>query len=281
LNANSSSTGFSGPASGAIVPPAGKGLEGDLMTDASVATGREFRIGPVFSRAWSVYIANFLMFTLVALVISLPNLLSGEGQTPSGIFWNFAVFIFWMIANTVGLAVILYGAFQAMRGRAVVIGEAIRRGLSRFWPIVGLAILQWLGIAVGFLLFIVPGIMLAVRWSVALPACVVEGLGPTASMGRSAELTKGHRWKIFGVYLLIMIIALIFIGIIGALVAGLFGSPFSAAALERGIGIGTLLWLIVTAIYTAYFNIFVVMMYNDLRAAKEGIDTDQIAAVFD
>jgi hypothetical protein len=41
------------------------------------------------------------------------------------------------------------------------------------------------------------------------------------------------------------------------------------------------LWLIVTAIYTAYFNIIVVMMYHDLRAAKEGIDTDQIAAVFD
>ena len=64
------------------MPPAGKGLEGDLMTNASVATGREFRIGPVFSRAWSVYIANFLMFTVVALVISLPNLLSGGGQTP-------------------------------------------------------------------------------------------------------------------------------------------------------------------------------------------------------
>ena len=109
----------------------------------------------------------------------------------------------------------------------------------------------------------------------------MKSRNPTASMGRSAELTKGHRWKIFGVYLLIMIIAAIFLGIIGTLVAGLFGSPFSAAALERGIGIGTLLWLIVTAIYTAYFNIFVVMMYNDLRAAKEGIDTDQIAAVFD
>jgi heme/copper-type cytochrome/quinol oxidase subunit 2 len=106
-------------------------------------------------------------------------------------------------------------------------------------------------------------------------------LGPTASMGRSAELTKGYRWQIFGVYLLIMIIAAIFLGIVGALVAVLFGSPFTAAALGRGIGIGTLLWLIVTAIYTAYFNIFVVMIYNDLRAAKEGIDTDQIAAVFD
>jgi len=251
------------------------------MTDVSVATGREFRVGRVFSRAWSVYIANFLIFTLVALVISLPNLLSGEGQTPTGIIRNFAVFVFWMIANTVGLAVILFGAFQAMRGRAVVIGEAIRRGLSRFWPIVGLAILQWLGITIGFLLFIVPGIMLAIRWSVALPACVVEGLGPTASMGRSAELTKGYRWKVFGIYLLIMIIAIIFLGIIGALVAGLFGSTFTAGAVERGITIGTVLWLIVTAIYTAYFNIIVVMMYHDLRAAKEGIDTDQIAAVFD
>src|SRR4051812_37169510 len=103
------------------------------MTNAAMATGGGFRVGPVFGRAWTVYAANFVVFTLVTFVISLPNLLSGEGQTVAGGLWNIAVFIFWMIANTVGLAVILYAAFQAMRGRPVLIGEAIQRGLSRFW----------------------------------------------------------------------------------------------------------------------------------------------------
>jgi hypothetical protein len=250
------------------------------MTDVAMATGREFRVGAIFSRAWQIYSANFLTFTLVALVIALPNLLSGEGETFSGGVRNIAVFVFWMIANTVGLAVILYAAFQAMRGRAVIIGEAIRRGLSRFWPIVGLAILEWLGITIGLLLFVVPGVMLFVRWSAALPACVVEGLGPLASMKRSAQLTKGHRWKIFGIFVLISIGAAIVLGIIAGIVYGLVGT-FSLAGVSRGLGLGALLWLVVTAIYSAYNNVVSVMIYHDLRVAKEGVDTEQIASVFD
>jgi Membrane domain of glycerophosphoryl diester phosphodiesterase len=250
------------------------------MTDAAMATGREFRVGAIFTRAWQVYAANFVVFSLIAIVISLPNLLSGEGETYTGVLRNVAVFIFWMIVNTVGLAVILYAAFQAMRGRPIQIGEAIRRGLSRFWAIVGLAILQWLGIFIGFLLFIVPGIMLFIRWSAALPACVVEGLGPLASMKRSAELTKGHRWKIFGVYAVLWLLGMILVAIIVAVIFALIGAV-TAAGLSRGFGVGAVISLVLSAILTAYINIIQVMVYHDLRVAKEGVDTEQIAAVFD
>jgi uncharacterized membrane protein len=137
-----------------------------------------------------------------------------------------------------------------MRGRAMLIGEAVRRGLSRFWSIIGLAILATLGITVGIILLIVPGIMLAIRWSVALPACVVENLGPLAAMRRSAELTKGHRWKIFGVFILILVIVLIAAMIIGLIVAAVVGAITFAT---EGI----------------------------IALVLAGVDTDQIAAVFD
>jgi hypothetical protein len=39
--------------------------------------------------------------------------------------------------------------------------------------------------------------------------------------------------------------------------------------------------LVWNAIWTAFFAILVVVAYRDLRVAKEGIDTDQIAAVFE
>jgi uncharacterized membrane protein len=238
------------------------------MTDAAMATGREFRIGPIFSRAWHIYAANFIVLTLVAIVISLPNLLSGEGQTPAVIARNVVVFIFWMIVNTVGLAVILYAAFQAMRGRPVQITDAIRRGLSR------------LGISIGFLLLVIPGIMLFIRWSAALPACVVEGLGPLASMKRSAELTKGNRWKIFGMYVLVWLVGIVLIAIIGGIIFGLIGAA-SVAGLSRGFGVGSVISLVLSAVLTAYVNVLLVMVYHDLRVAKEGVDTEQIAAVFD
>ncbi len=248
------------------------------MTDTVAPSGREFRIGPIFSRSWSIYAANFVAFTLVAIVIALPHQLGGDAQTLAGALRSFVAAIVGVILEFVGQAVILYGAFQAMRGRPVIIGDAVRRGFARFWSIVGVSILVSLGIFVGLIFFIIPGIMLALRWAVALPACVVENVGPLAAMRRSAELTKGHRWKIFGIFVLIMVVFFVAFAIIGVLAA------LGVVAAPEGIGrlvLAGIITVIVTGIVTAYFNVVAAMIYHDLRVAKEGVGTEEIAAVFD
>ena len=236
------------------------------MTDAAASTGREFRIRPILRRSWSIYAANFLAFTLVAIVIVLPHELGGDPQTTFGAAQTFVAAIVGVILQFVGQAVILYGAFQAMRGRPVIIGDAMRRGFACFWPIVGVSILVSLGIFVGLILFIIPGIILAARWAVALPACVVENIGPLAAMRRSAELTRGHRWKI-------LIFTFAFIGVFALYVE---------AAPE---GLGQLILaginVIVNGIVTAYFKVVAAMIYHDLRTVKEGVGAEEIAAVFD
>lgn len=248
------------------------------MTDTTAPTGREFRIGPIFTRSWSIYAANFVAFTLVAIVIALPQQFGGDAETVAGALRSFVAAIVGVILEFVGQAVILYGAFQAMRGRPVIIGDAVRRGFARFWSIVGVSILVSLGIFVGLILFIIPGIILALRWGVALPACVVENLGPLAAMRRSAALTKGHRWQIFGMFALIIVVALVALIVIGALVGmGLVAAPESLG----GLVLAGIVTVIVTAIITAYFNVVAAMIYHDLRVAKEGVGTEQIAAVFD
>jgi len=166
-------------------------------------------------------------------------------------------------------AMILYIAFQYLRGQPASLSDAAQKGLGRFFPLLGAVILFGLGVWVGLLLFIVPGFMLMARWFVAVPACVVEKLGPVASLTRSAALTKGYRWKIFGMFLLIWLASLIVGGLIGLLV-GVLG-PFMTL-------LANFVW---TAIWAAYFNSVWVMIYHDLRVAKEGVDVGQIAAVFD
>ena len=100
-------------------------------------------------------------------------------------------------------------------------------------------------------------------------------------MRRSADFDQGHRWKIFGIFILIPgrrsdsavdhwphrrgrrgAITFATDGVIALVLAGLLG-------------------LIGAAVYTAYLNIVLVMFYHDLRVTKEGVDTDQCAAVFD
>jgi hypothetical protein len=244
------------------------------ISAAAPAAPGEFRIGEVFSKTATLLSRHFLVFFVVALVAGVPRLLwtGAEGQSaanfPLGRF--FLGLALYLVLNTLAQAVIVYGAFQAMRGRPVDLGECLRVGLGRFFPIIGLVICAYLAIWIGLILLIVPGIILAIMWYVATPVCVVEQKGPLASLGRSSEITKGHRWKIFGMVLLLIIVAAIVGGIIGVLL-GLTGSSIL-------VTLGTLAW---TGVWGAFYAIFGVVTYHDLRVAKEGVDTDQIASVFD
>ena len=260
------------------------------MTDASLPAGRfsqsNFRVGHVFSRAWSVFSSNFLSFILVTGIASLPALLMPH-PTPRTVpldpFANIGTTIFFgllmIVLGTLSQAIVLYGAFQVMRGRPVDLGESARIGLRRFLPIVGLALLVPIFCFLASLLFIIPGIILYVMWFVAMPVCVVEQLGPFGSLGRSRQLTKGHRWKIVGLQLVIIIPALIIGGLVGAIIVGTGGFLAMASALSSTLGqVVNLVW---SAIWTAFYAIVIVVTYHDLRVAKEGVDTEQIAAVFE
>ena len=245
----------------------------NISAAAPTATG-EFRIGDVFSKTATLLSRNFLTFFVVAIVAGLPRLLWAgvETQNPPNFPWGRFVggLSLFLILNTLAQAVILYGAFQAMRGRPVNLAECLKVGLGRFLPIIGLIICAYLAIWLGLMLFVIPGLILGIMWYVATPVCVVEQKGPLASLGRSSELTKGHRWKIFGMIVLLYIAALIIGLIIGALL-GLTHSPIL-------VTLGTLVW---TGAWGAFYAIFGVVTYHDLRVAKEGVDTDQIASVFD
>lgn len=241
------------------------------MTDVTIDRGSDFRVGNVLSRAWEIFGPNFLMFFCITLVVALPKFLylTSNPQTPAHIALFFGAIFIGLLLNTIGMAVILFAAFQQLRGRSVRIGEALQRALARFFPLVGLGILMSLGIMLGLILLLVPGVIWSVMWTVAVPVCVVEALGPTESMSRSSQLTKGYRWPIFGIALLLGFVNLVTTVLVGFALAS-FGVVVQA--------VGTVIW---TAVWTAYWNCTLIMIYHDLRVAKEGIDTRQIAAVFD
>jgi MFS family permease len=244
------------------------------VSAAAPAAEGEFRIGQVFSRSLTLLSRNFLTFFVVTAVAALPNVLITQSVSRepgnANVGW-LAVAGFLAIAlSTLSQAIVLYGAFQDMRGRPVNLGESLRVALSRLLSIIGLAFCVSIGVFVGALLLIFPGFILLTMWFVATPVCVVEGLGPLSSMGRSSVLTKGHRWKIFGMVLLVLLGAGVVSAVVGA-VLGLTGSVVLVA-------LGSLIW---SGVWGAFYAIFVVVTYHDLRVAKEGIDIHQIASVFD
>ncbi|MFL5907952.1 MAG: hypothetical protein ACJ75Z_10210 [Solirubrobacterales bacterium] len=88
-------------------------------------------------------------------------------------------------------------------------------------PYVGKLILNGLlaaiAIGIGFVLLIVPGLILITIWAVVAPAIVIENVGPTEAFGRSRELVRGHGWPVFGAivlaYLGVLIISFVSAGI--------------------------------------------------------------------
>jgi hypothetical protein len=250
------------------------------MTDASLPSRfaeTDFRIGRVFSRTSSVLSRNLLIFFVVTVVANLPGTLLLKSATAAAAAepgraggMIFLGSFLTLVLSTLSQAVVLYGAFQDMRGRQVSLGDSLKVGLSRFFPIVGLAILMSLGIGFGVVLLIIPGLILLTMWFVSTPVCVVERLGPFRSMARSSQLTKGHRWKILGLFIVLAIGGAIASGVIEAALGVMGGAALTL--------IGGLLW---NGIWGAFYAIAAVVTYHDLRVAKEGTDIEQIAAVFD
>jgi hypothetical protein len=239
----------------------------------------DFRVGRVLSRTATIFSQHFVIFFLVAVVAAAPTVLLVQrnmdamvgGTQSTDLFLMMGIgIVLAMVLGMLSQAVMLHAAFQAMRLRAVSLGDSLRVGLARVIPILLLAIVMGLLMGLAFLLLIVPGLILLTMWWVATPACVVERTGPWTSLKRSAALTKGHRWKIFGLILLLFIVNIIVSQIIEVVVLSVGSDILSI--------LGRLLW---GALFGAYYAIAVVMTYHDLRVAKEGIDIEQIAAVFD
>jgi glycerophosphoryl diester phosphodiesterase family protein len=86
---------------------------------------------------------------------------------------------------------------QAPRGLA----DLYRSSGSRLGSMLAVSILMGIGVGLGLVLLIVPGILLAIRWAVATPVVMLEGLGARAAMRRSQELVRGHRKDVFRVLL--------------------------------------------------------------------------------
>lgn len=257
------------------------------MTQTSSATtsvnAGDFRVGAVISRSRSMLWRHFPTFLVVGVIASSPILLMAFTQTAEPedeeileileilgqLPWIIFVLVSLMVFSTIGQAVVIHAAFQDMRRRPVRLVESLNVVLRTLWPLTGLALASLLTM-VGLVLLIVPGLILSTLWFVVLPACIVEQLGPWTSLRRSAELTRGHRWKVLGLTLLLMI---------GTFVGSSVIESWVTAATSPVVGtVSDLMW---TAIWTAFTATTTIATYQQLRVAKEGIDIEPIAVVFD
>lgn len=144
-----------------------------------------------------------------------------------------------------------------LKAEAISTDEAMAVGRRRLWPLFGLYLLAGLGIGLGFVLLIVPGVILALAWSVVGPVLIEEDRPVMQTFGRSAELTRGTRLNIFGVLLTFLVFELL-----GSLVVALVG------ALLPGLIRDAALWPAYSAVLTVIAGVLVPVIYDELRNLK-------------
>ncbi|NIA71819.1 hypothetical protein HBA54_24795 [Pelagibius litoralis] len=254
----------------------------DSMTGGGVSPAVAISVGAVIKRTFSVFFANLLPFGILALVLHLPGLLYNymtldetlSGAGPSFSPGQIVVIVLSLVLSYLLMGAVVYGTVSHMRGRQAGLGEIVSRGLTAVLPIIVIAIAASVIMAVGFALFIIPGIFLGVIFAVVLPAYVVERPGIVGSFKRSMELTKGNRWRVLG----ILIILFVILAVIGMVIGAVTGF---VAVMGTGLGLVAIVNYVISALSSAVVAVAVAVLYHDLRIAKEGVSTEQIAAVFD
>jgi hypothetical protein len=167
------------------------------------------------------------------------------------------------------------------RGERATFAESAGASIAVLLPLVALAIVIGVSVIVGLMFILVPGVILYVIWSVASPALVAERMGVFGALGRSRFLTKGARWKVFGIEFILVIAYYIFLAALGAVTLSVTGANLTSAIASSNFLMG---WIVVSVITSTVINTVwstvQTSLYVELRNWKEGMPEQSLAEIF-
>jgi hypothetical protein len=215
-------------------------------------------VGGILGDAWQLYTRFFMRFFVIAAIVSLVvNLLNaivgslvGSGAGAAVLLAFISVLV--SLVGTFWLQGALVYAVSDVRDDRIdtTVGEVFERVRPELGTLILAGVLAAIGIAVGFVLLIVPGLILLTWWCLIVPVIVLEGKRVGEAFTRSRELVRGHGWTVFGV----VVITAILSGIAAGIIESIFS--FLGDFLRYWIG-GT----IASAIVTPFFAVALTLMF--------------------
>jgi hypothetical protein len=214
----------------------------------------------VLTEAWALYrryaahflLIAFVIYLITGVVVALLSLAGAVGLILGGIIGFIASFV---------VQTSLIKAVQDVRdGRVDLdLGQTVRAALPFLWPVIGASILAGIGITIGFILLIVPGLILLTFWCLIVPFIVLAGSGVFESFGNSMRTVRGYAWRVFGTYVLVFLILIAFGIVLGLILAAL---PMFWRNLLNNLVSGTLV--------APFLALVAALIYYRLTAAHAG-----------
>ena len=259
------------------------------MADPATGPMNQFSIGQIIVQTFSAFFRRITHFLPLGLLCYLPvgfisyaqnsallsvqesgNFAESVNFSPASIAISF---LLQMICAAVFAAIATYEVVLDKTGVRPSLGQAIAAAAPRMLPLILASILFTIIVYAGMILLFIPGLFLLTLLWVTVPAVVMEGLGPIAALKRSANLTKGYRWRVFGLILVFIILVFILQWSLNLLLISVTTEVASVFFLT-GIGyLGATIFGVLSALAVAY-------TYVALKIAKEGASVEELAAVF-
>jgi hypothetical protein len=245
---------------------------------------RPLSLGEILDRTFTLYRRNFLLFMGIAaipailqLAVNLSLLFFRGSQATNFttlILGGLVTLVVFMVAYLISQGATIFAVTDLYLGRDTSIGKALDRVWGNIPNLFGVTLLNGMAVLVAALALVIPGIYVACRLLVCVPAALIEDRGPRDSLSRSWELTRDFAGRAFVIFLLVFALS--------AGLGALLSAPFSVltvlainnnpemvrtwtALSQVGSTIANLLMTPIMLIATSVY-------YFDLRVRKEGFD---------
>ena len=269
---------------------------------------RPLRVGEILDVGIKVYTRNAkTLFMLVALVVipiqvigvlimisTIPDALATGAYNPfnfdpnapvpvidpgeAGIYFagSLAVLVLNIASTAVASAACFKAVSDAYLGETPTWRSSLRLTMKHFWPLVWMTILSFFGTFFGLFLCLLPGIWLAIVWSVATPALLTEDLSGTTALGRSFRLIQARFWPACGVLVIAYLIQIVLgsalgAGLVALTLTDIGQNMFLTQVLNGAAGAAAAI------VATPFQAAVIAILYFDLRVRKEGFDLQLLA----
>ncbi len=231
---------------------------------------QERSIGAIFAATLRLYRHYPLLFALLALAVIAPFdlavlALTGYGPLRNGGESAGTALLVFLLRGSLIAPLISALHMQAVlaigEGRRPRLGTVARQGLAVLPMVAAAEIMANIGIALGFVALIVPGIILSLRWAVVAQAAALEQRGWLESLRSSGRLTATYYMHVLG---LTLTTGLIGFAVTRAARAVPLGDSSAAGSVAVGIAVDSVIASLVA--------LTLAILYFDLKARHEPID---------
>ncbi len=222
-------------------------------------------VGGVIRRTFEIYADQALVLITAAAVVFVISAIVGALLVTASPGLAIIALVVSLVASTLftGMVVELVADVQDGR-RDASPGQLLQAAVPVLGQLILVGIVAGIGIVIGFILIIIPGLILLTIWSVAAPVVVLERPGGLRALGRSRELVRGEGWNVFAVILLMVILVAVISFVI------------EAVAASAGTGIDLLVRVVVGILTAPISALASAVLYFQLRgpAAREDTAAD-------